>query len=600
MNHINVVLQSLYNACPLREAVFEKSVHQDTLELSAAFNSLQLIFAKMHYDMENRGEATQASIYFKDDYLRTAPTTVDPNHFYTWITGNLAEISDKYRKLLQWELFDVKRTVETGSEVVMEEQFNILPVDFTSQSLQSYLDELFQRKREEITVTLDGEGLKRTIETFKELSSSPTIATFLINPRTSEEELKIEESVFLHGDKEYKLNSVIIYDPQEMKYSTCLRDAKHSWYRLEDDSFTPVSLESVLISASKFAVMLFYIESRSMDNSSPKPSQQLIVESLTKDTMHNISKTIQRQTSNSPPSKPLLSLPSKSKNMSLRGNSAVFLYGDSSPSTLRSTSTPLSLPTLPLTKTPPPDEFLTQLESILVPADLSRVKMNLITTETQQVLSSTEASSKLVTKATKDDKREEAKPRASSFDEVGLFATTKKELSDDDDLELDYFEEVNQQQRPKPKSIWSQHYLPSEDSHEKLVEKGRAELFSGLLDFEIDFHDTPHAKSFDDQEHFKANFETEEEADLLLQASLAQVRKTREEGGDLSSTKKHTKKSAKIQKAQSIISSGLFYRSKAVLPFATSSDQLANDEATNFTDESQQKQKKKHNRYTKF
>ena len=585
MNHVNVLLQSLYNACPLRNAVFEKPKSSE--EISESFlikNPIELIFAKIHYDMENGGDATEASIYFKNSYLKTVVSDdKKPIDFYSWITRDLFE-SPKFRKLLQWDFLTVKRTIQTGSEVFIEEQSDVLTIETGEfQSIQKYLDDLFERKYENIIVTVDGESCEKTVEIFKELTNTPTIATFLIEK--NENDIKIEDKISLFDEKEFNLDAVIIFDPQESKYSTLVKGTDSFWYRIQDDSFvTKITQETVLISASKFGYMLFYIDANCGSAScSPKPSQQLIIESLTKNTIHTISKTIQKQ-SNSPPLKPL-ALPTKSKNM--LNNQLSYPFGEASPSTLRSASI-LSLPAFPLTKTPPPVE-LAQLEAILVPADLSNVKMNLVTT------GSFHQSESIDTQNEESVGIEEIEKgnikRTNSFNDIG-------------DFELEYFEEVPK----KSETVWSQHYLnqtPTKTEH-------RRDLFAGLLDFELEFHETHAAPTANYQVKFDEK-DAEEEAELFIQASLAKIRKSRsgnEESKTLN-TKNQQKKSAKIQKAHSILSSGLFYRAtkSSILPLTTSSDKLTTsksaDQEEKYNDGKTTEPKKKNskkttNRYAKF
>ena len=72
MNHINVVLQSLYPLFPLRAAVFPSSTdYHRSSPISSSTDPLELVFAKIYYDSENEKGATDSSIYFKDSYLIT-------------------------------------------------------------------------------------------------------------------------------------------------------------------------------------------------------------------------------------------------------------------------------------------------------------------------------------------------------------------------------------------------------------------------------------------------------------------------------------------------------------------------------------------------
>ena len=513
LNPLNVILQSLYHLCPLRDAVFRKFQFPSQ-------SPLELIFAKIHYDFEGRnGGSTDASVYFNDSFLsEPLYDHGDPNLFFYWIFKGLIEL-EEFRKMIQWELLSIKRTISTNSEVSIEDHYEIITVNRintkTTTSLQSYVrEELFASKSEQVTITSNGIATEKTIENYVELVNEPTIAAFKL-PRSidSGEEFEfpllftVEPVLTLPSGKIYNLAVVILYNPEDLTtFSTCLKGNQSSiqgspdwWYRLQDDSIQKVSQEQVLDSASKFGYMAFYLESSEVTDSnfcdSPKPSQQLIMECLTKNTMHSISKTIKRQTSttNSPPAilRPT-NIPIKSKSVSFgtqMDDSSLNLNvdGDDSPAPIS------SLPTWP-SKSPSPIE-MSQLQHILVPEDLSNAKMRLITSGSFSQL------------VDLDDK-----PSG-----IGNLEISNQ------DMELDYFEESE----PQTKSIWKSAYLGDlgENPLKVQPQPQKAHLLSEFWDFEADWPDQEHSPAA--HQEFDSKMVEDVAAELFLKASLARIRKTK-------------------------------------------------------------------------
>lgn len=623
MNHMNVLLQSLYNSCPLRNAIFGNDHQPEDQQIDFdSSNSLKLIFAKMHYDIENHRNPTltDASIYFKDSYLKAVEGN-DPINFYSWITRELFEFP-KYRKLLQWDILTTKKTSENESEVFIEDQFDVLSIQpRTFQSIQSFLDDFFETKIEEVVVTSDGESHEKSLIIIKEFVNSPSIATFLID-RQNEFDFNVEETIRLSligGEKKYKLNSLILFDDDGDdadgdngdgdKYSVCLKASDSFWYKIQDDSYAKISQELLISLASKFGYMLFYLDTEFEASScSPKPSQELIMDSLTKNTIHTISKTVQKQ-SNSPSLRPL-SLSIKTKDMS--ANQLTFSSPNAaSPSILDSPSLLLNLSNFPLMKTPSIVE-LAQLEAILVPADLSNVKMNLIKTDQSEPVAKGSSESIVV-----EEEEEGEEENRNSFEDFGVFAGNLK--ADQDEIELDYFKEIDLPQHKSRSSsdIWSQRYLKQNypASHKS---EHRRDLFAGLLDFEMNFHEsqaTSVSRSLNS--HGKGEDEDEEE-ELFMKATLAKIHKSRGDEGKVEELsgkqmklkKKNKKSASKIQQDRSMVSDGLFNRPQksttiplTKLPIETEQSE-AKDEADHKTNETEhvanQKESKRINRYAKF
>lgn len=505
LNHMNALLQSLYHLCPLRHAVFESTRNSEPISDSSLTNPLDLVFAKMHYSLQNREEITDASIYFK--YL-----TNTPNEFYSLITRDLFESAVNYRSLLQWDVLTVQRTPETDSEVTIAEQFHALPIDSNSfASVQCFLDDFFKIKTEQVFVNVNGENRHKTLQVLKQLSFKPTIATFLLSKH--ERDFIIEELIYVYDEEEvFNLSSVILFYPHEERFSACLKGKDSFWYMIQDDSVVRISTELALINASAFGYMLFYINGEAeADESlcSTKPNHQLIVESLTKNNIHAISRTVQKQqNSNSPPVKPA-NVSIKSKNMSNGQLNQVFLASPSSPSV----RFPISSRYSPLTMTQPRVE-MELLNEILVPADLSRVKMNLLTKELSPIESI--------------EIREEE--QINDFD---LFTSLQT-----NDVELEYFENIHV---PAHKSRSNEQPAQKQSHQER---RQRSDTFAGLMDFD------------------EVQSVAEDEDETVLQTTMASVCKTRidDESGKPASFRLQYKK-----QAQSTLATGLLYRTaKAV------------------------------------
>jgi hypothetical protein len=590
MNHLNVLLQSLYTSCPLRNAVFSseavtlKDEDYHPVTTSTSSNPLELIFAKMHYDIENRVDVkvTEASIYFNDSYLKSSVTSDDPIEFYSWLTMELFQ-NQKYRKLLEFGVSTLKQSSEMESKVLIEDQFNFLSIESQNfKSIQNYLTDLFSTKIEEVFVTLDGESQAKTLQISKDLFNSPTIATFLI--KRGFEDFSVDETIHLKR-KEYKLNSFIILEDD--KYSVCLKGVKDSlWYKIQDDSFARIDQESIVINlASKFGYILFYIDMEYESfNCSPKPSQELIMNSLTKNMIHGISKTVLKQ-SNSPQLKQQ-SLPIKTKNMP--SNELAY-------STIKSYTSPLSpsshlnLHDLSLKKDPSTFEFA-NLDKILVRADLSDVKVNLLKTDQTEIIE------KETSKSVQDS--DEQKDNCDHFDgDFGLFNESLK--GHQDDAELDYFKDYDTHQHKPSRSmgVWSQHYLKKSSASPppSSPDESSRDHFADLLEFEKKFHKShisAAATADNANHHLYERTYTEKDGDeeMLMKATLAKIRKFRSDvvksedyfdsslNKQMSTRKQHKKSPSKIQESRSMLSNGLFNRpQKEIMPSTAHSEKVTID-----------------------
>lgn len=630
LNHLNVVLQSLYYLCPLRAAVFKKSsfnsVPLDSAASSLKNNALELIFAKMHYDYENRSGPTDASIYFKDP---TFYVSANPDRFYYLLTTNLVE-SEPIRNLIQWTFLTKKRTIETGKEVFFEDTYEIITVNLGTEktSLQAYFDEEFLVPSvDPINAVIFGDSVEISMENQIEIIHAPVIAAFSL-PRTLDSWpetptiFNVEPVFTLANHKFYNLMAVILYDPIEDKFSVCLKTKTANteeswWYRLQDDSIQRVSQESVLVSVSKFGYMVFYQEAGSIASfcDSPKPSQQLIMECLTKNTLHAISKTVKKKNSSSSPASGLKTssaaqMYQKSKNMphsdyfafssSLSGGYSNSPYG----STIRSSTSQMTLPSLP-SKTPPPIE-LEQLKSILVPVDLSDTKLRLITTgsfsQGDDSIAVKPASKATSRKSSYDDDDD------GFLDDYSGFVTQESRQSSDSEeqqnveLELEYFDE-----NPRKSGLLKDSALLKDK-----IPLTRGAAFADLIDFDFKIDEPNPLTSHD--EFISHKLPEDDAAEMFLKASLSHIRKSRfkdlnEEFGSFAielkpiqskrreKSKKASKSSAKVMKsAHSILSHGLFYRStKTVLPVSSSeedSSSKSEDEKEHKQSEQQQKTRK--------
>ena len=371
MDHINVVLQCLYNACPIRTAVFQNYDRKAMPESSgtAISSPLELIFAKMYYDIENNRE-TMATIYFKESFLEST-TTTDPSEFYTWITSYLFE-SLNYRNLLQLRIERSEKSSNGAirSEVSTEETCSIFTIQHSA-SVQAFLKDLFSEKIEETFVSSDEESYEKIIST--RLTNLPDIATFLIQRDDENEYFMVEDMIQI--EKNYKLNSFVMLE--EGKYSACVRGNDSNWYKIQDNSFSKIEdQERVINLASRFGYILFYInDTVTISTCSPKPCQELILKTYTKEMTYGFSKSARKQ-SNSPQLKSSNSPPSKIKSMA----SCESTYSPSSCKTIVSpqrSNSQLSLKDLPSRKTPSPNTWA-YLDTFLIRRDLSDVKMNLL------------------------------------------------------------------------------------------------------------------------------------------------------------------------------------------------------------------------------
>lgn len=616
MNHVNVVLQSLYSLWSLRAAVFD----------SSSSNCLELIFAKIYYDLENEKGATESSIYFNDSYLSTegspsshhhttgaladitstdsvpiispALTAKNPNEpvkFFHWLSRQLFK-DPKYRELMQWQLTTIRQGEH--EEKLIEDNYDIFAIEpFSSStsadnSIQSHLDELFARKIEIFSVTIDGVRQEKTREIFKEFTNLPEILTFLITER----EIRLDTSITLPNGNFYKLTSVIYKEQDSGDYSVALRHSDGYWIRLQDDeAIQEVSFDTF----SHIAHMAFYtystcsFASPCLESLTPKPSQQLIMECLTKNYRHSISKAVKRQLTNTHSSSPTLTrqssgtapLPSKSKQMtsaylSLSGQLAYLANFETDIFPSRSDSAKmLTLPTLPIKHSLSDDaDIAQQLNCILVPEDLSHIQMNLVTTGPfnnieaatgEQVRSDRKAAAAAV-----ESGIDPADERESSDDFVGddfnLFkkkiSPPKRVESEDGDFELDYFEEVPR----KGSSVWNTYYLNiSPLRQQKQPDQKRRNCFSGLMDFGTEFNrekersKAPSAAALTDLEMFK-------------QAASAKITKTLSNGNEqLEDTAAHYIPQSSSKTPSAAPSNGLFFRSRstaAVLPLSSSQD----------------------------
>lgn len=540
------VLQGLYHLCPLRQRIFESNDKTDST------GPLRLVFAKMYYDLENGKESTDASIYFKDSYLKA-----EPSNFYSMISRDLFS-SERFRGLLQWDLQTSKKYLETSTETRFEEQSDMLQVDTSKASLQAFLDSLIKPTVEQVSVVFDGEEQKRSIEVKREFAQIPEIPSFSIS-HLPEIEFAIEETIILPNGIEYALSVVILNEND--KYFVCLRDDKSMWFKIKDQVMEAVTQESVLLAASKHGHMVFYLNKKSsiVCSSETKPSQQVLMDSLTKSTTHTITKTIQRHASDSSNSpRKALPLPDKSKNMILNPQhsySVSFTGADNSPNTGAFKSNPvLSLQALKESKSPSLAE-LAHLETILVPADLSGVHMKLDTSGTFKSLSRSES-----------DKFEESFVDNEHTKQFENNADLRSDFFDSSpDLELDYFEE-HAHHKSTSNSIWSTHYLNHPVSDSK-----HSSLFARMLNDENHgwgFHDS---HSQDGKEDGSLD-ENEKESRHLFVAEVDEGEESnlQEQFLRLRQRGNHPEQSAQLPKKPSLFN-GIFSRSKVfVVPIAES------------------------------
>ena len=621
MNHINVVLQSLYPLFPLRAAVFQSSTdYHRSSPISSSTDPLELVFAKIYYDSENEKGATDSSIYFKDSYLitegsigggtplsissvivdlntptspylsatsnaldysppSTSPSTPnysaipnEPIKFFHWLTRELFKDS-KYRDLMQLELTTIHQSENDEKSVDNYFDIFVIPVEETLSSLsipqsrtysiQSYLDEFFASRAETFSVTIDGVRQDKSREIFKELINSPEILPFLI----TESGIAIDPLVTLPNENSYILVSVIYKDQNE--YSAAYRSTDDSWIRLHDDE---ASQDISFDSFSQSVHMAFYMNSLCTE-STAEPSHDLIMESLTRNIRHSITKTIKRQISNSPPIKST-GIPLKSKRMSNVHLNSLEQIAQTDTLEARGTSPRskanqfVTLPTLPYKNSPSDDaEIAQQLKSILIPEDLSHVQMNLVTTGSfnqNDFIEDVHPKRSTVKGPTKKYNFEpEDEVDSSEFIDDDKMSTGKVDKIEDD-LELDYFEEV---QRKGP-SIWEANYLNASSMkqfvHEHPEQK-RSKKPASLMDFEIEFNPGNQRK---DPFHDGSTVIDEE---VFKRTARAKISKSRgnlnnifEDPIDLKPLSLKTL-SSKPPSVQSVLSSGLFYRARTSL-----------------------------------
>lgn len=646
MNHVNVVLQSLYPLSPLRAAVFRASpdyrespspffFSTEAFEVSSSNDPLELIFAKIYYDLENDKGATESSIYFADNYLinEASPSTdgtpisissssgdVDtptksttdtstpritpdeikapvslsskPVEFFHWLTKELFK-DPKYCKLMQWELTTISKG--DAGENSFQDYFDIFSIPLTEilsifspkpksiskpLSLQSYLDNFFSHKLETFSATIEGIRQSKSRETFKEFANSPEILSFLISESSSE--IYVNPFIELLNGLSYKLTSVIYKEGDE--YSVALRQfyfendetvykEEGSWIRLHDDEpIREISFDEF----SNSIHMAFYMNSECDDLYSSnhlKPSQKIILDCLTKNYKHVISNTIKRQKNNrsnassSPsPSKQSGAVPSKTKQMSnsmfnLSGQVATFV-GDKNINPNQSFSH-LTLPALPIKNSPADQaEIEAQLKTILVPNDLSHIKMNLITVgsfnDEEQNEQDDNVTPKISVTINEDSDSDKdymiQRPIEDDFD----FLNKKMNLREGDEPEeFDYFNEVQR----KTSSTWETFYLNSspipnyhQEEHSDKTSPKPSGLFSGLRDLEIEFG-MGKKKSKDQNSYARIDSDPFHK---FIDAKLTKSRQNPNYEGIAFDSNLSSKKSS----IRSILSEGLFYKPK--------------------------------------
>ena len=369
-----------------------------------ALSSLELVFAKIHYDQNARDdhdEPTEAAIYFEKSYSyqnlqsKHLSSTNSLISFYNWLNEDLLKFP-QFRELLQWNFLSTKTNYGRKNEVSHEEKFDHLRVEiFKYSSIKSFIDDFIGLKTENVINTFEGLIQTGIIEYVKEILNVPKILCFQLlrvfedsdsfeEPNPSLSIFSVEESLIINSET-FDLVSVIFYDEMQKTFNVCVK-LNNQWHKIQGETSQKVTKETVWYLASKFGEIIFYLnQSTSLACPYKSPSQQLIIDSLTCNTIHNIHKSVQKystinKSQSITSSSSSFSHPTKSKSMMRNSSNSNFdnNYQSTDCSTFINSNSNSNH--FPLKSSPFSDLELAQLNSLLIPYDLSNVKMNLITT----------------------------------------------------------------------------------------------------------------------------------------------------------------------------------------------------------------------------
>jgi hypothetical protein len=353
MNHVNVVLQSIYNLVPLRHKLY----HDFDSEAASTINiisPLRLVLAKMWHDSTSEDEATDASIYLKDSYGKDN-IVWDPFLFYSWFADVMAT-HEKFNGMLQWKWTKVIRSEMDESEISTEAHANSLRID----------TEEFKSVNEFCSTFFSASSSKTTS---RSLNSLPQIASFLLPLNRVDSTFKVEKELHI-GTQQFTLKSAIIKESGS-SFDCFVLSNKEDWIRVTGRSDkSVVETEAALNLISRFGYILFYVNNSASPKHLLKPSSKLVMEALTRSTLSGLARTVQKSNLAAAAARSPVSQDAFSKTKAVpRSRQVSASTAHSSPSRfnadgiVRSVSL-ASLPALP-SKTPPPED-LAYLKSILI------------------------------------------------------------------------------------------------------------------------------------------------------------------------------------------------------------------------------------------
>lgn len=286
MAHANAVIYALYNLLPFRNFIYASpfvNADEQSEEHSSVLSFLQLMFSKIYgggpvnpvYLLENSYLATEG---FEASPIQL-PRFVDPNLFYAWSVGRLAEAIPEVKDMFHWSVeVSSQFTDATLPHMVSERETASFEIDLGSVkdvcSLQEHLNSLLINGAKSYVVQQgDDQGpkeraiIQRTkflslprILTFRliDVASSPRIDHHLKLWQPPQVFLTVDQSLNIEGQT-FNLYAAVCPIPDSGKFLTFV-NVGADWLQFQSD--TPpikVSFEDVQEQSAN-AYMLLYAQ----------------------------------------------------------------------------------------------------------------------------------------------------------------------------------------------------------------------------------------------------------------------------------------------------------------------------------------------------
>ena len=270
MAHANAIMYALYHFAPLRNAVFSSPLlveEEPGEEASSAMTSLQLLFAKIH-----GGGSVNLVFLLENSYLAAEgfeaspvrlPRFIDPNRFFSWSIGRLAETDDFVKQMFSWKVEET-RSFQNVQAPHFESEREMISFDINLSDaqpvhgLQAHLDSLI-RGVESFVVqqSQKQDAMERVVVHQTRFTQLPHILTFRILKSSSDYQLSVPETLNLQSHT-FQLYALISYS-KTGNFVTFVR-VDDLWKQFESDKEPLiVSFEEVQL-AFPDAYMLFYAE----------------------------------------------------------------------------------------------------------------------------------------------------------------------------------------------------------------------------------------------------------------------------------------------------------------------------------------------------